>query len=92
MLITCQSDGMQTKLFELYSLPLPVNPEKKNPKRGTVAERVFRKKIQRAALHQFVYVSVLWIFSGKHARLRSQKIAYIFVQHGICPLMLAYAI
>ena len=34
----------------------------KNPKRGTITERVLRKKIQSAALRRFVYVSVLWIF------------------------------
>ena len=28
----------------------------KNSKRGTITERVFRKKIHSAALHQFVYV------------------------------------
>ena len=32
---------------------------KKNPKRGTITERVLRKKIQSAALRRFVYVSVL---------------------------------
>ena len=73
---------------------------------GTVTERDFREKIQNAgrspsafygknperSVATFVYVSVLWIFSGNRARLRSQKMAYIFVQHGIFPHILAYAI
>ena len=41
----------------------------KNPKRGTVTERVLRKKIQSAALHHFVYFPILWIvLSGNRAR------------------------
>ena len=48
---------------------------KNNPKRGTITERVLRKKISSVA--SFVYVSVLWIFPGNHARWWPQKMAYI---------------
>ena len=54
----------------------------KNPKRWTVT----------AALYQFVYVSVLWIFFRKSRSVTVPKMAYIFVQHGIFPLILAYVI
>ena len=51
--------------FDLPSLSIKyvtMQIPQKNPKRGTVTESVLRKKIQSAALNQFVYVSVLWIF------------------------------
>ena len=45
----------------------PLNPYpwilgKKNPKRGTITERVSRKKNPERSVASFVYVSVLWIF------------------------------
>ena len=65
----------------------------KNPKRGTVTERVLRKKNPERSIASFCICShVLEFFSGKRARWRSQKMAYIFVQHGIFPHTLAYAI
>ena len=45
-----------------------------NPKRGTVTES---EKIQSWALHQFVYVSVLWIFFGKRSLSRSVTVPKI---------------
>ena len=40
---------------------------------GPSPSAFFGKQIQSAALHQSVYVSVLWILSAKRARWRSQK-------------------
>ena len=50
------------------------------------------KKIQGATLHEFVYVSVLWIFFRKARSVTIPKMAYIFVQRDILTLILAYAI
>ena len=50
------------------------------------------KKIQSAAVHYLYMFLCFGFFSGKRARWRSQKMAYIFVQHGIFPHILAYAI
>ena len=74
------------------NLTLSIDPEKQNPKRGTLTERVFRKKNPERGVASFVYFSVLWIFFRNDARSRSQKMTYIFVQHDIFPLILAYAI
>ena len=49
-------------LVSSFSLTLIREYWKKNPKRGTITDRVLRKEIQSAALNRFVYVSVLWIF------------------------------
>ena len=65
----------------------------KNPKCGTVTERVLREKNPERSVASFCICShVLEFFSGKRARWRSQKMAYIFVQNGIFPHILAYAI
>ena len=39
----------------------------KNPKRGIIAERVFRGKIESVALHHFVYVPMFWNFFPQSA-------------------------
>ena len=67
-----------------------MNPEKKNPNRGTVTERVLRKKIQSAALHHFVYVPMFWNFFRKARSVTVPKMAYISVQHGIFQHILGY--
>ena len=50
----------------------------KNTKRGTVTERVLREKIQSAALHHFVYVSMLWNFFPESALGDGPKIGIYF--------------
>ena len=50
------------------------------------------KNPERSLASICILFRALDFFSGKRARLRSQKMAYIFVQHGIFPLILAYAI
>ena len=57
-----------SELFRRSLLTLIRESWKKNPKRGTITERVLREKIQSAVLRRFVYVSVLWIFFGKRVR------------------------
>ena len=74
------------------TLTLILESWEKNPKRGAITEHVLRKKIQSATLRRFVYVSVLWIFFQKTRSATVPKMAYIFVQHGIFSLILAYAI
>ena len=56
--------GMDSKYLSIF-LTLIRESWKKNPKLGTITERVLREKIQSAALNRFVYVSVLWIFFQK---------------------------
>ena len=48
--------------------PLSVNPGKKIQNAGPSPSVFSGKKIHSAALDQFVYVSVLWIFFQNHAR------------------------
>ena len=62
-----------------------------SPSRGP---SVFCGKKSRAQHLKKIFKKIwIWIFfSRKHARPRSQKMAYIFLQHGIFPLILAYAI
>ena len=81
-------------LYDTKKSPLNLCPWilKKNPKCGTVTERVSRGKIQSAALHHLYMFLCFGIFSGKRARWRSQKMTYIFVHRGIFPHILAYAI
>ena len=68
---------------------------KKNPKRGTVTERVFRKKIHSAALHHLYMFLCFGFFPGNRARSRSQKWHIFFsARHipshiGICHLKFA---
>ena len=50
------------------------------------------KKPKHGNIYKLMPRYALDFFSGKHARSRSQKMAYIFVQHGISSLILAYAI
>ena len=45
------------------------------------SECVSRKKIQNAALHQFVYVSVLWIFFPKARSVTLPKMAYNYISY-----------
>ena len=56
---------------------------KKNPKRGSITERVFQKKIQSVAWHDekndLVYVPVLWIFFRKSRSVTIPKKWYIFL-------------
>ena len=66
---------------------------KKNPKRGTVTERVFGKKNPERSIEKIcICFCALDLFSRNDAQSRSQKMAYIFVQHGIFSLIWAYAI
>ena len=51
----------------------------KNPKRGTIAERVFRKKIQSEALHHFVYVPMFWNFFPEIALGDGPKKWHVFL-------------
>ena len=84
-------DGRISKNFRL--LTLIRESWKKNPKRGTVTESVLRKKNPERSMKKIcICFCALDFFSGKHSRSRSQKMAYIFVQHGISALILAYAI
>ena len=61
------------------SLTLIRESWKINPKRGTVTERVLRKKIQRAALHHFVYVPMFWNFFPESALGDGPKKWHIFL-------------
>ena len=65
-----------------------------NPKRVTITERIFCALIFLLCFEGYCALMLLCFdfFPGKHARLRSQKMAYICGQHGIFPLILAYAI
>ena len=68
--------------FDLPSLSIKyvtMQIPQKNPKRGTVTESVLRKKIQSAALNQFVYVSVLWIFFPENTLGHGPKKWHIFL-------------
>ena len=85
----------QGKLYDTISVQVGINPSMNPGKKSKTRDRhraCFPKKNQCVALHHFVYVPVLWSFPGKQAHWRSQKMAYIFVQQGIFPLILAYAI
>ena len=90
---TCVNWFYNNHLSTIFNWKIYYNLYKLNSDKKTslVINVFYGKKIQ-SALHQFVYVSVLWSFFRKHARLRSQKMAYIFVQRRIFPLILAYAI
>ena len=67
-----------------------VNP-RKNPKRGTITERFLRKK-SRAQHWIILYMFLCFRFFQKWGSVTVPKMAYIFVQRGIFPLILAYAI
>ena len=63
-----------------------------NPKRGTITERVLRKKSRAQRCVICICFFPLYNFSINDARWWSRKMAFIFVQRGIFPLILAYAI
>ena len=63
----------------------------KKSKMGDLHRERSPRKNQSKALYQFVYDSVLWIFPPEFV-LWFQKLAYIFGQSGILPIILTYAI
>ena len=74
------------------SLTLIRESRKSSPKRGTVTERVFRKKSRAQHCIICICFRALDYFFRKARSITVPKMAYIFVQHGIFPLILAYAI
>ena len=64
-----------------------------NPKRGTITERVSReKKNPERSIEKISICFCALDFFQKTRSVMVRKMAYIFVQHGILPLILAYAI
>ena len=89
VMIRCQMIGRHFQ----SDLTLIRESWKKNPKRGTITERLLRKKNPEGSIEKIcICFCAVDFFSKNDARPRSQKMAYIFVQHGIFPLILAYAI
>ena len=70
--------------------------KKWNPKRGIIIDRVYsgNKNLERiiASICIYSFTGITMDFSGSRARWRFRKLAYIFVQCGTYPLILAYAI
>ena len=50
----------------------------KDPNRGTVTERVSREKNPERSAASFVYVSLLWIFSGKRPKNSRMRVNSAF--------------
>ena len=69
-----------------------MNPGEKIQNTGPSPSAFCGKKSRAQRCIICICSCALEIFSGKRARWRSQKMAYIFVQHGILPHILAYAI
>ena len=83
--------GYLTVILNSLHRPLTLIRESwKNPKRGTITERIFREN-QEHSIASFVYVSLLRIFR-KSCSVTVPKIAFIFNQRGISPFILVYDI
>ena len=78
--------------IENIPLTLIRESEKKSKTQDRDRACIPKKNPERSIESICICFHALDFFSGKHARSRSQKMAYIFVQHGIFPLILAYAI
>ena len=72
--------------------PYPWIVEKKSKTRDHHRASFTEKNPERSIESIWIFFRALEFFSGNRARSRSQNMAYIFVQHGIFPLILAYAI
>ena len=64
----------------------------KNPKRGIVTERVLQKKNPERSIEKICMFLCFGFTVRKTRSVTVPKTAYIFVQHGIFSLRLAYAI